>query len=323
MCKHAGGTSRFALKDHPFKLVAMVFAQQVASKGHPHTHVVGQLHDLHPFLHKVPNLCRLVWRQRAEMLVSDEGGHQVRVVLEHLLEHRAVEVVAVLDGAHAVPDAAQHGVGVVGVRHDVAAHRLRLLHRRTDLLLRELRRRQLVRWRRHPPRGHDFDLRRPFAELVSARLPHFLRTVADAPDRRVARAAGANAQPVVIPLAHVPVPARLREGVAAEENSRAADGHLIHRLRQAEVRPPRVAHGGEAAHEHPLQDAHRARRDQGARLVGHATQVGCVRDHVHMCITESREEKAALGVYHRTSCIGSVGKHTSCWHHLYNVLSSH
>ena len=91
--------------------------------------------------------------------------------------------------------------------------------------------------------------------------------------------------------------AGLRHRKAGDEQARAFEQALGHRLLQAEVGTGGVAHGGEAAHQHVAQDrGSTLRADQRRRLQRQAHQIVRRGDDVHVGIDQARQRDAPAAV---------------------------
>jgi hypothetical protein len=144
----------------------------------------------------------------------------------------------VLDAGAAGAHGARDGPCRVGVRAHVDARVARLFDHGGELSLRELEVGEAVRGRREAARGHDPDVRGALA-----RLPRRARRGAPRGRRRRrarwSRRSRGTRPALLAAAAQVAVPARLRQRLAAEQQSRALHAALGQRLRDApESAPP-------------------------------------------------------------------------------------
>lgn len=105
---------------------------------------------------------------------------QIAVVLHHQLDALLIQIEAVLDALYAVFQGHLDAPCGLCVGGDIAAHILRLLHRRPDLLLTEMAVGSgLISLREHAASGHDLDEIRSVAGVDAAGPPHLIHTVDD------------------------------------------------------------------------------------------------------------------------------------------------
>ena len=177
---------------------------------------------------------------------------------------------------------------------DIAAHVLRLLHRRPDLLLTEMAVGSgLISLREHAAGGHDLDEIRSVAGVDAAGPPHLIHTVDDE-GGAVCPLAGLQRELLI----HVAVAADLRDDAPGAENTGDIQQPLGHsRPHQehvaAQIPERRVALLAQLRHI-PQRTGH-------AELRRHADPVhrrGAAPAHVDMGVDETRHDGAVLQLIH-------------------------
>src|SRR5262252_7102880 len=93
------------------------------------------------------------------------------------------------------------------------------------------------------------------------------------------------------------MPARRRERLAPENDSRTLQPALFDGGCDAVVSATHVTHGGKAAQQHGPQQVSSARGDVSGRPLGHGREVRGYGIDVHVGVDESRHERPALEPY--------------------------
>ena len=204
-----------------------------------------------------------------------------------------------LDGAHALAHGPRDGLRGVGVRLHVAAEGMGLLHGGGDLPEGQLQAVQRVVGAGHATGDHDLDLVHALAQLLAHGRAHRVHAVDHVEAEAHGVAAVAHAAPGVGAPARVGVPAGGADGAPGDEQPRARQLALGHRVAQAPVGPTGVAHGGEAAVEHGAHERGGARGHQRQRHRLQSAQVHLRQHHVHVAVDEPGHEGAPLAVHHQ------------------------
>ena len=202
-----------------------------------------------------------------------------------------------LDRAHARLHRTDDRSRRVGVRHHVGVGGLGLFADRAELVHRVLRPVDRIGGAGHPAAGHHLDLVRAGADLLARRSAHLAHAIGDPTEHAQA---GARAQDVLphADRAHVAVSAGLRDRLPGDQQPRPLEVPALDRLDQPVVGACGIAHGGEAALEHPFHDVLRLRRDQRGRHHRELQEVGHGRGHMHVCVDQARQQRAPAEVHH-------------------------
>ena len=198
-----------------------------------------------------------------------------------------------LDRAHAALQAARDRPRGVGVAGDVQVGRLGLLDGGADLLDGELDAVDPVGGRGDAAAEHELDVVRAAADLLARGAAHLGHAVADPAAHghgvgRLERHAPAGAL--------VGVAAGLGERLAAEDEARPGEQPLLDGLGEAPIGAADVAHGGEAALEHPAQDAGGVGGDVVGRPLGLRREVGRGGGDVDVAVDQAGHQRAAADV---------------------------
>ena len=196
------------------RLVGVQDALEIAAMANAHA---GGLGHLERGLRQLDELRETIDRRRRiaelrgmpmEALLHRHGRHEPGAALGHERRGPGVDHVAMLDRAGADLDAAPHRDGLIGVRHKVGVGRLRFLHHRPQLVEREM---GLLDGNtgNHAARGHDLDVIRALAQLLTDRAAHVVDSIDHLGDG--ARAATGRAAEVQLPA---PAEVALATGLA-------------------------------------------------------------------------------------------------------------
>ncbi len=193
-----------------------------------------------------------------------------------------------LEAVHPAFDGTRNRLIGVEMRRDIGAGVARLLDDGADLLAREAEEVDRVGRRGDAAIGHDLDEIGAVLDLLARRAAHLVHPVADPAHRAELPV---RLGPVLVAAAEISVSAGLRERLAGEVEARGIEQPLVSRHPERVGRPAHVAHGGEAAHQHPMHDLGRAMRHQriGQRRVD--AEVGVAGHDMNMRIDQPRHQR--------------------------------
>ena len=132
----------------------------------------------------------------------------------------------------------------------------------------------------------------PLRSSSRAARRHLRHAVGDAAERGARMAAGA-ARNAGGARAEIAVAAGLAQRPAGDEQPRPGDEALLHRLGEPEIGAAGVAHRGEAARQHALQDVARLVGDEGDRHARQPREIDLDRDRMDMRVDQPGHQRAA------------------------------
>ena len=223
---------------------------------------------------------------------GDQGRHDKGVGAGDVIGGGAVDQIAVLDRAHPEIDRAADRLGRIGVGHHIGMPGARLLDDRAHFIFAVLQVPHRVVGRGDTTRGHDLDLRCPFAQLVARRTATFRDAVGDAGEPGAALAASAaddraGARP------QIAVPAGLAQRLTRRKHPRPPNEPLLDRLGEPAIGPAGVADRGEAALQHAFEHACSLQRHQADRPLRQPRQHLVDGDHMDMRVDQPGHQGAA------------------------------
>ncbi len=215
----------------------------------------------------------------------------------HQFRGFGVDQIAVLDRAHAAANRARNRTARVRMRHHVSIGRLRFGDDRANFVLGVLRIADRIGWRRHAARRHDLDLRRALLDLFAHGEPHRIHAIDYARNRARAECARTRLEHVAA-RPEIAVTAGLRQRLTGRENPRTGNQPAFECLRQTPIRAARIAHAGETAAEHRLQNRQRANCGENIRLCRVHAEVRARSQHMDVAIDQARHHRLAASVDH-------------------------
>ena len=221
-----------------------------------------------------------------------QRGNEERALLLHFRTALLVEDEAVLDRVDTRADRRARAEQALRVRRDLAPQRVRLRHRRGDLLVAEMLVFEAVALAHRAAGGPDLDHVGAVAHGLAYGLADVVGTVDDERHRRAA------AQPCRGQVVDVAVTAGHRQPEVRRHRTRAEDGALVDR---ALDRNPVL--GADVAHRREAVVEELARVGDGARAIEHPGLDGphhgiraAAAEEVHVRVDEAGDHRVAVGV---------------------------